>query len=268
MSLIIRLYRRSFQYFWLALAVALVVHVSSVSAETLPEDFDSLSEQEQGVALLELCAEAIGGLERIHEVESISSLAEIQLKRASDPHGRPFTIIDSVVEVYPDKRVSYTSMPGHEGAMVSVLNGRNGWRVRDGEFEEKSDDELAESRASLQASIIPLLQQLDDPYYKVAYAGEEQIAGRTLHKLQFELPEGQTFSLYLDPDTYYIYAQHDFFGESPGFFFVGGYAEFDGLMFPTTAQFQGERGAMKFTLYWLKINADYDPAAFIPPSSR
>lgn len=223
--------------------------------------------EQQAMEILHKYAEAIGGLERIREVKSISSLAEIELKRAGDPHGRPFTIIDSLVEVYPDRSVSYTSMVGGDKSMVSVTVGDRGWRIRNGVFEEKEESEIADSRASLQASTIPILSALDDPYYEVSYVGEETIAGRDLLKLEFELPGGEKFAWYVDPADFLVYAEHDFYGDSPGFIFIGGYEEFDGLMIPVSAAFQGEKGSMSFTLYWLEINAAYDSSAFKRPKN-
>lgn len=232
----------------------------------LPESFNSKSAEEQAFVLLREYAEAIGGLERVREVKSISSLAEIEVRRGNDPHARPFTLIDSVVEVYPDQRISYTSpMGGDEMLMVTVLDGRDAWTVRKGEYEMQTDDKAAATRAGMLASTIPILSAIDDPYYEVRYDGEEQIAERDFFKLTFTLPEGEQFAWYLDPDTYLVKAQHDFFGESPGLIFIGEYDQIDGLKMPVTAAFQGDRGSMKFTLYWLEINAPYDSTVFDQP---
>ncbi len=88
------------------------------------------------------------------------------------------------------------------GTQVSVYNGQEGWTTMGGQTKMMATAEVEDMVRSQERHLIFLMQSSDEPTFKVAYRGTEELGAKESIRLDFLTATGNQFKLYLDPETF------------------------------------------------------------------
>jgi predicted Zn-dependent peptidase len=162
------------------------------------EDEFAASDEElsRGLELLKKTASACGGVTEFKKINNLTTSSKVTLNM---PQGS-MTIEVVSVEVYPNKSVQTIKTP--MGEQVTVFDGTSGWTSAAGQVQAMKAADLEENKKSADRNIIRLFAHADDPYFKVAYKGEEEWNGINSHRLDFMTDNGTTFTMYINPDDF------------------------------------------------------------------
>lgn len=241
----------------LALALVLVVPVAPVAAQ----DGELTIEQ-----LIEKNLEAKGGREKLESVDS----ARVTGKMNMGGMEAPFLLEWRA----PDRMRMEFTLQGM--TMVQAFDGTTGWMLNPfmGKAEpEKMSPEDADMIKE-QADFHGPLFNPEEKGYEVAYAGEDEVEGTPVYKVEVTKPSGETSYVYLDRE-YFLEIQAESKRTIRGqemetTMAIGDYKEVDGLMIAhsldsTMSGGQGPGGGFNMTIEAVELNPELADDRFTMP---
>ncbi|MCE5233021.1 MAG: hypothetical protein ABFC67_03455 [Mizugakiibacter sp.] len=237
---------------WLA---ALALLVGSASAYALSAD-----------ELIAKNAEARGGLDKLHAIKTLRLQGTLTA-------GDDFQLAYAQMQKRPDRLRIEASVQGL--TLVQAWDGAQGWQIQP--FEGRKDPatmsaddakELAE-----QADIDGALLGAKAAGASVRYLGTEDVDGTEAHKLEVKLKNGDSYTVYLDPDYFLeirevarrsvrgvpVETETDY----------GDYEKIAGVYFPFAIE-TGSKGAsrkQKISIDKAEANVSLDDAMFAFPAA-
>lgn len=150
----------------------------------------------KGLELLAKATEACGGLGSFKKAETIHRTATVTIQT---PGGAMDMELETVSVI---SQMTHQTLKTPMGSQVSVYNGREGWTTMGGQSKMMGASEAADMVRSQERHLINLFQSSDEPTFKVAFKGAEELGSKSSLRLDFLMASGNQFKMYLDPDTY------------------------------------------------------------------
>jgi hypothetical protein len=207
---------------------------------------------------------ARGGAERI---KAISSL------RVTRVVGTPFATVRVVIlRQRPGSLRIEQTVPGRP-TTARITSPEGAWDETPQGWVARSPAAAAESQAT-DADIDGFLVDYERKGHRLAYAGLEQVGGRSAHHLKVTLKTGAEWSVYLDPATF-LERRHAGSLTLPNNTRLATVLDFSdwrevaGVMFPFAIDEDRAAAGQTFAIYVEKIepNVTIDAAAFAPPAA-
>lgn len=230
---------------------------ASVSSATVQED---AAKKIEGKKILEKMIEAMGGREALAKVKDTTTSGNMSLVQMG---------MDGSVTMY-QKEPNLMRMDMELMGMVitQAYDGKTAWYTnpQTGANEEMTEDQALDmQRQALGNAVL-----LDPDKYGIAFTseGKETIEGKDYDVLVQTYPDGKTITLFLDPQTYFVYKSktttvNQMGAEVEAETFSSDYKKFEGVMVPYSITiYQDGEEFMTLEITEVKFNTGLEDSFF------
>ncbi len=172
------------------------IDVTIPSGETKPASTASPEATAKGMELLKLAATAIGGKEKLSEVNALQSNGTLTVVTP----GGEFAIQATTTFVLPDKSKDIIVTP--MGEMIQVTEADKGWAKQGANLVPATEEQLKESKKEYFRNTILALKIADNPNYTANFVASDQLGGKPVNIIQLVSDDGAiSFKMALDSQT-------------------------------------------------------------------
>lgn len=234
---------------WIA-ASALICSCSLFSKVQKPKDdapTDEPTAQLTGEEVIERNIEAIGGHDRLRDIQSLSYTESINV---GHKHVRA-----DVLKWVPDKLL--ITMPNHSGEEHTIINGDRGVEIS--AFGDKRP--LSAQRVELlkaEALAFPELHFAEDGF-AMDYAGQATVEGKKVYKVRLTAPDGSESYRYYDAQTNLLVMTQDALGREKLFM---DYHNDEGVLLPHHIELIEHHDTLRLDIYSIHLNAPVSEEQF------
>ena len=174
------------------------VNVIDITIPSPSEDEFMATDEElaMGMEMLAKATEACGGLSTFKKAQTIQRTAKLTIQTPGGAMALDMVVVSVIA------KMTHQTLTFPMGTQVSVYNGQEGWTTMGGQTKMMATAEVEDMVRSQERHLIFLMQSSDEPTFKVAYRGTEELGARESIRLDFLTATGNQFKLYLDPETF------------------------------------------------------------------
>jgi len=221
-------------------------------------------EMAQGKEWLTKAATVCGGADNFKKINSITVSANVTLNM---PQGSMTLAIESIEDLAQFRSYQLVSTP--MGDQKTVFNGTEGWNVAGGQTAMMGADEIDNQMQGFDRNLNRIFAHVDDPYYKVAYKGDEEFDGNATARLDFLTDSGFQFTIFINKESGFPagmkYMGQTMMGPGENVEHIKEFMKIDDVMQPKLTD--RETGGMTINVEAtsLSLNANIDESLFVKP---
>ena len=229
------------------------------------EEFAASDEEmAKGKEWLTKAATVCGGADNFKNIKSVDVSANVTLNM---PQGSMTVALESIEDLEQFRSYQLISTP--MGDQKSVYNGVEGWNIAGGQTAMMSADDIKSQMESFDRDLIRIFAHIDDPYYKVAYKGEDDFDGIAAARLDFITDDGYQFTMYINEETGFPagmkYMGQTMMGPGENVEHIVEFMKAGNVMQPKLVNREAGGMTIDVETTGISFNTEYDESLFVKP---